>query len=238
MRNILFLIIIFAGQLQAQQPKIEDYMALYRPNPDLLLSNFVPSEYSPVSNIQALQVIDDFFLERYGEVAKPGYTGTSTKFYKKGNVVMSCSIFNDSIKWHIQHQLIPQELQVPPGDPFTPVQVQEQEKYWNPYHGFDGTYMVEVYLRDVFGLNDLDGKLWSDMVSETRSTSSLEIAYAYPTSVPMLLYPVIIAFDKDYRNRIEIRLYATNAHREELVNTIRWIAEHMELNDNLPEMPD
>ncbi|TJZ61253.1 hypothetical protein FAZ15_08625 [Sphingobacterium olei] len=230
--TLLFLSLLVSGK--AQVPQLEDFLHLYKPDPDGFLTGFVPQGFVKIDHIQALGVIDAFFMEKSGRNAIPGYTTPNVNYYQRGNIVMSCGVFNDSIKWHIQQDILPQEPEGLPDDPMQPVVVKPAKRYKNPYHRFDGVYMVETYLVDAFALLNLEGKLWPGMASETRTNSSLQVAYAYPTVSPMWMYPVLLAFDKDYRYKIEVRIFTVNAHRQEAVDVLKWIAEHMEISENAP----
>ncbi|MGJ1268813.1 hypothetical protein ACR78F_15150 [Sphingobacterium spiritivorum] len=49
------------------------------------------------------------------------------------------------------------------------------------------------------------------------------------------MYPVLVAFDKGYRYKIEVRVFTVNSNRQEAVDNLKWIAEHMEIGIDLPE---
>jgi len=87
---------ILIGQAKCQVPQIEDYKALYRPDANTFLKNFVPEGFSTVSNIQALEVIDQYFLDASGKVAIPDYTEGNVNYYRKGNIAIQevCSIWS------------------------------------------------------------------------------------------------------------------------------------------------
>ncbi|TJZ61254.1 hypothetical protein FAZ15_08630 [Sphingobacterium olei] len=236
-RNIILLLsLLLSVSGKTQVPQLEDFLHLYMPDPDGFLTGFVPQGFVKIDHIQALNVINAFFIENLGGEPNPGYTTPNVNHYQRGNIVMSCGVFNDSIKWHIQQDILLQEPEGPPGDPMQPVVVKPAKRYKNPYHRFDGVYMVEAYLLDAFELLDLEGKLWPGFASETRTNNTLEVAYAYPTTTvgPMWMYPVLLAFDKDYRYQIEVRIFAVKAHRQEAVDVLKWIAEHMEISENVP----
>ncbi|QQT27244.1 hypothetical protein [Sphingobacterium spiritivorum] len=231
---ILIILASFLSSVKAQVQQIEDFIQLYKPDPETFLTGFIPAGFVRITPAQALGVIDTFFMENMGEKTGPGYTTSEVSYYKKGNIVMSCGVYNDSIKWHIQENIRVQEME---GSPGTTQPVSPTKKYWNPYNGFKdtGAYLVEDYVLDAFGLLDLEGKIWPGMTSEKRTNNTLEVGYAYPTISPMWAYPVLVAFDKGYRYKIEVRVYTVNSNRQEAVDTLKWIAGHMEIEVDLPE---
>ncbi|MGJ1447890.1 hypothetical protein ACR79S_14995 [Sphingobacterium spiritivorum] len=231
---ILIMLASLLSSVKAQVQQIEDFKDVYMPDPETFLTGFIPAGFTRISHIEALDVIDTFFMERSGKRAIFGFTSDQVNYYKKGNIVMSCKIYNDSIKWHIQQDIRVQEME---GSPGTTQPVSVAKKYWNPYNRFKGTgaYLVEGYVLDAFGLLDLEGKIWPGMTSEKRTNNTLEVAYAYPTISPMRLYPVLVAFDKGYRYKVEVRIYTVNSNRQEAVDNLKWIAEHMEIGIDLPE---
>lgn len=241
MKHIILIILVCVSTniAKAQVQTIEDFRSVYMPEPELFLKDFIPPGFVQISHTQALGVIDSFFMEKMNKKTLPEFTKPYINYYKKGNIVITCNIYNDSLKWHIQQAIIPQVQQPMPGnDPYAPVQEQYTEKYWNPYHAFDGAYLVEAYLLDMYNYKDLDGTLLPGISTETRSTNTLEMAYAYPNSAQIQIKKPgsLLAFDKGYRNKILIRVYATEAHRIEAVNTLKWIAQHVELNENYMPM--
>ncbi|EFK58241.1 hypothetical protein U0038_19885 [Sphingobacterium spiritivorum] len=242
-----FILIILASLLssvKAQVQQIEDFRDLYMPDPETFLTGFIPAGFVRITPAQALGVIDTFFMEKSVKKAVSNYTGTEVNYYKKGNIVMSCGVYNDSIKWHIQQDIRVQEME---GSPGTTQPVSLTEKYWNPYNGFKGSgaLMVESYLWKAFQLLEVDDskpishrpelKLMDGWISETRTSNTLQIAYAYPSVNPMRMYPVLLAFDKGYRYKIEVRVFTVNSNRQEAVDNLKWIAKHMEIGIDLPE---
>ncbi|MFE7086990.1 hypothetical protein ACFU8T_17935 [Sphingobacterium spiritivorum] len=232
-----FILIILApllSSVKAQVQQIEDFRDLYMPDPETFLNGFIPAGFVRITPFEALDVIDSFFMENMGEKTGPGYTTSEVNYYKKGNIVMSCGVYNDSIKWHIHQDIRVQEME---GSPGTTQPASLTEKYWNPYNGFKGTgaYLVEGYVLDAFGLLDLEGKIWPGMTSEKRTNNTLEVGYAYPTISPMWAYPVLVAFDKGYRYKVEVRVFTVNSNRQEAVDNLKWIAKHMEIGIDLPD---
>ena len=230
---ILFVIVLFWGSAQGQQQKIEDFRHIYMPDPDGVLTGFVPAGFTKISHIEALEVIDAFFMDFLGKKAREGYTGPEVNYYRKGNVVMSCGIYNDSLKWKLTQDIQPQGLIAPPGDPDVPQVVQTVPRYRNPYSRIRTPYMTEGYLWSYFEIKD-NGVLLPGLSSEYRSNNTLDVAYAYPNSNPMRMYPVLVAFDKEYRWKAEVRVFSANAHRIEAVEALKWIATHMEIGSVLP----
>ncbi|MGJ1387933.1 hypothetical protein ACR782_17165 [Sphingobacterium spiritivorum] len=241
---ILIMLASLLSSVKAQVQQIEDFRDLYMPDPETFLTGFIPAGFVRITPAQALGVIDTFFMEKSGKKAVSNYTGTEVNYYKKGNIVMSCGVYNDSIKWHIQQDIRVQEMEGAPG---TTQPVSRTEKYWNPYNGFKGSgaLMVESYLWKAFQLLEVDEskpishrpelKLMDGWISETRTSNTLQIAYAYPSVNPMRMYPVLVAFDKGYRYKVEVRIYTVNSNRQEAVDNLKWIAEHMEIGIDLPE---
>lgn len=238
---LLYVLCYLQGSISiAQVQKIEDFRAYYKPDPEVYLKNFIPPGFTHIHHLDAVPVIDAFFMEAMGKHSRPGFTSSAANYYQKGNIVMSCSVYNDSIKWHIQQAILP-GLQVQPGSGGNnPETIITREGYWNPYHNFPGTgaHLVKTYLLHDFEYLWIGGELLSGVSCETRSSNSLEMAYAYPNGAPQRVkkYSALVAFDKGYRYKVEVRVYAVMADRVEAVDALTWIAQHMEVNEDFEQM--
>ncbi|MBE8712519.1 hypothetical protein [Sphingobacterium hungaricum] len=236
---ILFVFCVLSSISKGQVQQIEDFHHLYSPAPELFLKDFVPPGFVKIEPIQALDVINDYFMERMGETVGTDYLYSYGSYYQKGNVVFSASVYNDSIKWHIKQDILAQ-LSENPGytDPNQPISVPDKEEYRNMFKNIDNLDMVQGSMLDLFEFVDRDGGgLWPGLSSDKRTNNTLHIAYAYwnGSEARFKKYAVLFAFDKSFQYKVEFRIYATQAHRQEVEDALKWIATHMEISDNLPE---
>ncbi|SUI98211.1 Uncharacterised protein [Sphingobacterium spiritivorum] len=70
---ILIMLASFLSSVKAQVQQIEDFRDLYMPDPETFLTGFIPAGFTRISHIEALDVIDTFFMERSGKRAIFGF---------------------------------------------------------------------------------------------------------------------------------------------------------------------